>query len=540
MKAFKFLPLAFLSAGVFAETASPVVESQPVSTVVETVSVANQPSNNGIIDTVLPQLSFEAHQARAAAMAQQAENVIQKAEEQRIAAEKIEQAKKRIYQEIGNNQLLLISSTAKIYSDNDFKVLWADSGATKAFLKEYAAFAASGVSAKSAKALQQILDAQEGSLTRDILLTDSFLDYLYYNKNIGRHADQWLYRLGSYTPKAPSDNYISAWLRSVRSHSTQQYISGLVPNNHIYRETVDRLFAMSANGSTGGAKKSAKSTKAAKGKNSQTPASENSVSAGGVSFAKLALNAQRLRLIPSFNNGIFVNIPSYQLYYVRDGKLALQSKVIVGKDERRTPVMISKLSNVVVNPPWNVPPTIKAKDLIPKFSRNPGMVERSDYEILDSRGNKVNPHSINWAQYKGKENTFPYHIRQKPGDNAALGRYKFNMPSSDAIYLHDTPNHGLFSKSDRALSSGCVRVNKSDELATLLLKEAGWTDAKKSSVLASKKTTSASIRSDNPVYLYYVTAWVENGKVHTLPDIYHYDTQLPKVAVDWAKVKNAI
>lgn len=198
--------------------------------------------------------------------------------------------------------------------------------------------------------------------------------------------------------------------------------------------------------------------------------------------------------------------------------------------------MYSKLSNVVVNPPWNVPPTIKAQDLVPKFSRNPGMVESSGYEILDGSGKKMNPHSINWKQYVGKEKSFPYHIRQKPGDNAALGLYKFNMPSSDAIYLHDTPNRGLFGKSQRALSSGCVRVAKSDELATLLLKEAGWTDEKKKSVLESRKTTSAPIKSDNPVYLYYVTAWVEGGKMHTLPDVYKYDTNLPRMNIDWQKL----
>lgn len=172
--------------------------------------------------------------------------------------------------------------------------------------------------------------------------------------------------------------------------------------------------------------------------------------------------------------------------------------------------------------------------------RDPSYADRNGYEILDGSGKKVNPHSINWSAYDNPTKNFPYHIRQKAGDDSALGRYKFNMPSSDAIYLHDTPNRGLFGKSERALSSGCVRVAKSDELATLLLKEAGWSEDRKKNVLASNKTTSAPIRSDNPVYLYYVTAWVEGGKVHTLPDIYKYDVNLPKLSVDWAKVKNAI
>ena len=66
----------------------------------------------------------------------------------------------------------------------------------------------------------------------------------------------------------------------------------------------------------------------------------------------------------------------------------LQSKVIVGREDRRTPVMYSKLSNVVVNPPWNVPPTILSKDIIPALAKNPGIADTRNYEILDGSGNK--------------------------------------------------------------------------------------------------------------------------------------------------------
>ena len=152
---------------------------------------------------------------------------------------------------------------------------------------------------------------------------------------------------------------------------------------------------------------------------------------------------------------------------------------------------------------------------------------------MDSKGNTIDPYSINWSSIGDK---FPYRIRQAAGDSA-LGNYKFNMPSSDAIYLHDTPNHSLFSKKDRALSSGCVRVEKSDQLASILLQEAGWSEDKKRNVLESKKTTSASIRTNDPVFLYYVTAWVENGQTQVLPDIYKYDDTATFNGIDWAVVK---
>lgn len=514
MKKVTFLPIVLLSATVFADNNAPVNGNTTPQT-----------------DPILPLLSFEAQQERATETAQPSEEMLKKLEAERLEAEKQANAQNRITQLLGNNSLQLLSTTAKLYADNEFKLFWRDATATKIFLKEYALFAVSGVSTKSAQALQQILNSSD-ELARDILLTDSFLDYLYYHKNVSVNADKWLYRLGSYSVKAPQENVIATWLNAVNSGNSAQFVANLVPRNPVYLETTEKVLSLAF-----GEKAVNSAKKSAKGEKAQNKGTAKNNQAD---LAKLALNAQRLRIIPDFDNGIFVNIPSYQLYYFRDGKLALQSKVIVGRDDRRTPVMYSKLSNVVVNPPWNVPPTIKAQDLIPKFTRNPALVESSGYEILDRNGKAVNPHSINWAQYKGKEKTFPYHIRQKPGDNAALGLYKFNMPSSDAIYLHDTPNRGLFGKSARALSSGCVRVAKSDELATMLLKEAGWNDSKKQSVLSSRKTTSVPIRSDNPVYLYYVTAWVEGGKVHTLPDIYKYDTQIPRIELAWDKIRTLI
>ena len=92
-------------------------------------------------------------------------------------------------------------------------------------------------------------------------------------------------------------------------------------------------------------------------------------------------------------------------------------------------------------------------------------------------------------------------------------------------------------KKDRALSSGCVRVEKSDQLASILLQEVGWSEDKKRNVLESKKTTSASIRTNDPVFLYYVTAWVENGQTQVLPDIYKYDDAATFNGIDWAVVK---
>ncbi|OOF48227.1 L,D-transpeptidase family protein [Rodentibacter trehalosifermentans] len=427
-----------------------------------------------------------------------------KEDQARLAAEKQAMLEMSLIHEIGEQHLQFKPLLAKLYAEHRYALLWQDKAAEKQFLREYAAMVASGISKRSAQSLEQLSQAEQtGGLTYDVLLSDAFLDYLYYSTNINQQAQRWLYSSNSYKAQQPADEQIQHWLSAVKNQELLAYVKGLSTQNTHYQQTIQALSSM--------------------------------ISASGITPTgkKLAVNAQRLRVIPDFYNGIFVNIPSYQLQYYRDGRLVLESRVIVGKNERRTPVMYSKLSNVVVNPPWNAPTRLVNEDIVPKLKRDPGYAAAHGYSILDSKGNAIDPYSINWNTI-GKN--FPYRIRQAPGDSA-LGNYKFNMPSSDAIYLHDTPNHGLFSRKDRALSSGCVRVEKSSQLAGILLKEAGWSDERKKNVLASKKTTSANVRSDNPVFLYYVTAWVDNGQTKVLPDIYKYDSAVGNNEINWNTVK---
>ncbi|WP_439256672.1 L,D-transpeptidase family protein [Lonepinella sp. BR2271] len=431
------------------------------------------------------------------------------AEQARIALEKQQQAEAKLLELMVNQPVQFNSAVAKIYAARDFAPIWQDDVAKKQFLHEYAAFVASGISRSAATELEAISSTPVEEIQHDILLTDAFLGYIHYTQKVPDAAQSWLYSQNSYKAEKPSDEIIDSWLSAVENNQQSEFVNSLSSQNHLYRETLQRI---SSNLATGNTK-------------------------SNTELYKLALNAQRLRIIPSFDNGIFVNIPSYQLNYYRDGNLVLNSRVIVGKPARKTPVMYSKLSNVVVNPPWSVPSTILSKDLVPKLAADPSYADRASLDIFDGSGNKVSAYSVNWSQYVNKKSV-PYRIRQQAGDNSALGRFKFNMPSSDAIYLHDTPNHSLFNKTDRALSSGCVRVSKSDELASILLKEAGWTMEKKQRVLASKKTTSVPIQSSNPVYLYYVTSWVENGKVQSAPDIYGYDSKLTAPSyINWTTVQ---
>lgn len=240
----------------------------------------------------------------------------------------------------------------------------------------------------------------------------------------------------------------------------------------------------------------------------------------------LALNIQRLRILPGrVDNGIMVNIPNYSLNYYKNGEQVLSSRVIVGRPSRKTPLMSSALNNVVVNPPWNVPTSLIRQDILPKARYDSSYFQRHGYTVLSGWNNDaevVDPEMIDWSMIS--PNHFPYRLRQEPGASNSLGRFKFNMPSSDAIYLHDTPNHGLFQKDIRALSSGCVRVNKASDLANMLLQDVGWNDARVSSTLKQGSTTYVNIRERVPVQLYYLTAWVaEDGKPQFRTDIYNYD-----------------
>lgn len=242
--------------------------------------------------------------------------------------------------------------------------------------------------------------------------------------------------------------------------------------------------------------------------------------------ALLALNIQRLRLLPDdMRNGIMVNIPNYSLIYYNNGSKILSSRVIVGRPDRKTPLMRSALNNVVLNPPWNVPTTLVRQDIIPKVKRDPGYLYKHGYTLLSgwsADAEVIDPTMIDWSMVSAA--SFPYRLQQAPGATNSLGRYKFNMPSSDAIYLHDTPNHNLFQRDIRALSSGCVRVNKASELAGLLLQDAGWNDTRISSTLKEGNTRYVPIRQRIPVNLYYLTAWVaDDGKPQFRTDIYNYD-----------------
>jgi len=225
---------------------------------------------------------------------------------------------------------------------------------------------------------------------------------------------------------------------------------------------------------------------------------------------------------------LVINIPQFQLSLVNQGQGVFSSKVIVGKSKRQTPTLSSEIQSVVLNPSWNVPRKIVRRDLLPKIRKNSDYLDEENYDVFDFDGNKMSLSEFNWSKLaKGR---FPYKLRQRPGPTNALGQVKFHFNNEHSVYIHDTPDKALFNESRRDFSSGCIRVEKADELAH-------WFKEKR---LANKDTWYQVIKNKEgnkwfklkeplAIHLVYWTAWVdENNQVQYRNDIYDKENVIYK------------
>lgn len=221
---------------------------------------------------------------------------------------------------------------------------------------------------------------------------------------------------------------------------------------------------------------------------------------------------------------LLVNIANFELDVVRDGKTVKNHKIITGKPYRKTPVFSSKMQYLVLNPTWTVPPGILSADIIPAAQKDPNYINKKKLNVYDKNGNKLNPLNIDW----NNKIVNSYTYRQDPGPDNALGAVKFMFPNSYHVYLHDTPSKELFDKSERAFSSGCVRVQKPLELAAFLLNDKSkWSLSQIEKIVASKQTQTISLIEQPNIHLLYWTAWVDDaGLIQFRKDIYDRDSAL--------------
>lgn len=231
----------------------------------------------------------------------------------------------------------------------------------------------------------------------------------------------------------------------------------------------------------------------------------------------LSMNYLKFVAANSKSEYIVANIPETEVRYYQNGKLKLKMKSVVGKKKNPTPTIASYITNIVTFPFWNVPFSIATKELLPKVQKDESYLERNNFEVVDAKGNVVDDPDLNWDEYTTKN--FPYFFRESTGPNNSLGVLKFNLGNPFSIYLHDTNSKSAFAKESRFLSHGCVRLEKPIELADLLTKgEVNVWELK-----TGQKDTESKILKLNqtvPVFIVYMPAVVENGKVTFLKDVY--------------------
>lgn len=220
---------------------------------------------------------------------------------------------------------------------------------------------------------------------------------------------------------------------------------------------------------------------------------------------QVRLGLERLRWLPTSTSGrrIGVNLADFKAYVFEGDQIIFETRTVVGKQYHETPMFDGLMTYVVINPYWNVPPSIARAEILPKIKADPGYLSRNHMELEGGS------------------------VRQLPGPWNSLGRFKFMFPNSHNVYLHDTPARALFGQADRAASHGCIRLEKPAELAALLLAPQGWTAERIAATVTSGAQTAVTLTTPVPVFISYITAFVgPDDLLHYRRDIYGRDRKL--------------
>ena len=239
----------------------------------------------------------------------------------------------------------------------------------------------------------------------------------------------------------------------------------------------------------------------------------------------IILNLERTRWIfqQPDEDFLLVNIAGFHVKRISDKQEVFDSRVIVGKYHKETPVFKGVMKYIVMNPTWTLPYSISTHETLPRLKKDPGYLAAKHMEVMDRNGKILNPATIDWNEYSA--GNFPFIIRQKAGPWNALGEVKFIFPNKYSVYLHDTPSRGLFNRQDRAFSHGCIRTeNKWGLLMSLMDDPDVWNMDKINEILKSGKTTTINLPKPINIYLIYLTAAVDQeNNLMFMKDIYKRD-----------------
>jgi L,D-transpeptidase YcbB len=242
-----------------------------------------------------------------------------------------------------------------------------------------------------------------------------------------------------------------------------------------------------------------------------------------------SVNLERLRWLPDSIKDlelILVNTANFQLDFIQRRDTVLTSRVIVGKSYHSTPQFSAPMSYIVFSPTWTIPSSITRNEIIPAIKKDNQYLAKKNMKLLTSSGSVVDPNTIDWTKVNPRN--FPYTVRQEPGEQNSLGLVKFMFPNKYSVYIHDTPSRSLFDREDRALSHGCIRIQKPFELSKLLLSfDSSWTDEKIQNAMKQSREQTVMLDRKIPVVILYLTYWTDGmGNPYFRHDIYSRDSEI--------------
>lgn len=241
-----------------------------------------------------------------------------------------------------------------------------------------------------------------------------------------------------------------------------------------------------------------------------------------VRLGQLETNLVRLRSMSGFlgDRYVMVNIPAAQIEAVESNRVAQRHTAIVGKIDRQTPILNSKIHEININPYWNAPESIVRRDIIPLMRKNPNYLAENNIRILGPNG-EVDPMTIDWSTDEAAKLRF----RQDPGRINAMATIKINFHNPHAVYLHDTPQQSMFNNLMRFDSSGCVRVQNVRDLVAWILRDTqGWDRRRLEQTIQTDSDVKVAVSNPVPIYMTYISAWATgDGVAHFRDDIYGRD-----------------
>ncbi|MEE9176318.1 MAG: L,D-transpeptidase family protein [Thermodesulfobacteriota bacterium] len=282
-------------------------------------------------------------------------------------------------------------------------------------------------------------------------------------------------------------------------------------------------------------------------------------------ISQIELTMERWRLLPQYlgNRYILVNIANYHLYGIENNNDTINMRIVVGKPQWNTPMFSEEMTHLIINPYWNIPPSIFKDDIAPKIMEDSEYMSKQNMDAMGLKapekivveeaevvevvenveatevtdGDNTGEQELSEVEIQNKKAqeeyiskvlSGKYRLRQNPGPGNPLGRIKFLFPNKHSVYLHDTPNRGFFKKAQRNFSHGCIRVEKPLELAEFVLSSnPSWTQNTIQSSINKMKTKTVHLDESITVYILYFTTWVDNeGTVNFHKDIYGLDKTL--------------